>query len=82
MSNFLDDIYLNEFLKFDGGNYVNYKFKSLIILEGYNLWSIVSGDDCKPTASFYSRFGESRDERKGVVVNVHKGKYYSSHQRL
>lgn len=51
MSNLLVDIYLNESTKIDGGNYVIWKFKSLTILEGYNLWSIMSGDDPKPTVA-------------------------------
>ena len=45
MSSLLVDTYLNESNKHDGGNYVNWKFKLLTILEGYNLWSVVSGDE-------------------------------------
>lgn len=36
MSNLFADTYLDESTKLDGGNYVNWKFKLLTILEGYN----------------------------------------------
>jgi len=41
MSNPLVDSYLNESTKIDGKNYVNWKFKLIMVLEAYNLWTIV-----------------------------------------
>jgi hypothetical protein len=40
---------LNESTKLDGENYVNWKFKLMTVLEAYNLWTIVKGDEPKPT---------------------------------
>jgi hypothetical protein len=51
MSNPLADSYLNESSKLDGENYVNWKFKLMIVLEAYNLWTIVKGDEPKPTVA-------------------------------
>lgn len=51
MTNLLLDNYMNESTKLDGENYVNWKFKLMTILEGNNLWSIVSGDEPKPTVA-------------------------------
>ena len=49
MSNQLVDSYLNESSKLDGENYIDWKFKILTICEAWNVWSVVSGDELKPT---------------------------------
>ncbi len=46
MANLLLDNYMNESTKFDGENYVNWKFKLMTILEGNSLW-----DEPKPTVA-------------------------------
>jgi hypothetical protein len=51
MSNPLVDSHLNESTKLDGENYVNWKFKLIMVLESYNLWTIVKGDEPKPTTA-------------------------------
>ena len=40
---------MNGSSKLSGDNYVNWKFKLMTILEGYNLWSIVNGNEFNPT---------------------------------
>jgi hypothetical protein len=39
------DFDLNESIKLDGENYVNWTFKLMIVVEAYNLWKIVKGDE-------------------------------------
>ena len=51
MSNPLVNSYLNESTKLDGKNYVNWKFKILIVLKAYNPWSIVRGVEFKATVA-------------------------------
>ena len=51
MLNPLVETYLNEASKFNGEGYVDWKFKLLTMLEGMNLWSIVSGDEAKPVGT-------------------------------
>ena len=48
MANQLAYSYLNESSKLDGENYIDQKFKILTICEGWNMWSIVNGDELKP----------------------------------
>jgi len=48
MENPLVDSYLIESIKLDGENYVNWRFKVTTILEAYNLWTIVKGDEPIP----------------------------------
>lgn len=43
--------YLNESIKLDGSNYINWKFKLQTLLEGQNTYSIVIGDEGKPTVA-------------------------------
>ncbi len=49
MSNSFPDNYLNEASKLDGDNYIDSKFKILTIFEAWNVWSVVNGDEAKPT---------------------------------
>lgn len=51
MSNQLPDSYLNESSKLDGENYIDRKFKILTICEAWNVWSILNGDELKPTSA-------------------------------
>ena len=44
----LVDSYINEASKLNGEHYVNWKFKLMIVLESYNAWSIVAGDEPRP----------------------------------
>jgi len=53
------------------GNYVNWKFKFLIILEGCNLWSIVSEDEPKPTvAAFVSNWEKWKTKAKVLCMFI------------
>ena len=70
MANLLPDTYLNESTKLDGGNYVNWKFKLLTILEGYNLWSIVSGDEPKPSVAGSIPDWERREMKAKVLLRM------------
>jgi len=51
MSIFFAETYLNESTRLDGGNYENWKFKVLTVLEGNNLWPIVSRAEPKPNVA-------------------------------
>lgn len=51
MANSLEKTYLNKANKLDGPNYVNWKFKLQILMECYNVWSIASGEERKPTCT-------------------------------
>ena len=59
MANPLADSYLNESSKLDGENYVNWKFKLITVLEAYNLWTIVKGDEPKPIPPLPLKIGIS-----------------------
>ena len=72
MSNPLIDSYLKESTKLDGENYVNCKFKLMTILESYNLWSIVSGDEVKPIVVAYILDWDKKEMREKVLLCFHK----------
>ena len=82
MSNPLIDSYLKESTKLDGENYVNCKFKLMTILESYNLWSIVSGDEVKPIVVAYILDWDKKEMREKVLLCFHKWQHNPSHQRL
>ena len=44
----LADLYITESSKLNGENYVNWKFKIIIVLEALDLWPIVTRDQQKP----------------------------------
>jgi len=50
MSNSLAKNYQNEPSKLDGDNYIDWKFKILMIFEAWNVWAIVNRDETKPTS--------------------------------
>lgn len=70
MANLLLDNYMNESTKLDGENYVNWKFKLMTILEGNNLWSIVSGDEPKPTVASSIPDWERRETKAKVLLRM------------
>ena len=45
----LADLYITESSKLNGENYINWKFKLITVLEALSLWSIVKGDEQRPT---------------------------------
>ena len=51
MSNSFAYNYLNEASKLDGDNYTDWKFKILTIFEAWSVWTIVNGDETKPTSA-------------------------------
>jgi len=70
MSTFLVETYLNVSTRLDGGNYVNWKFKVLSILERNNLWPIVSGAEPKPTAMAIIPDWEIRETKAKVLLRM------------
>ena len=60
--------YINESNKLDGENYVNWKFKLSVLMEGYNVWSIACGDEAKPVAPAASVQDWERQETKAKVL--------------
>ena len=46
----LVDTYINEASKLNGENYVNWKFKMMIVLESANVWSIVTDNEPSPVS--------------------------------
>jgi hypothetical protein len=59
---------LNESTKLDGENYVNWKFKLMTVLEAYNLWSIVSRDETKPTVVASILDWDKREMKEKVLL--------------
>ena len=51
MTNSFPENYLNEASKIDGDNYLDSKFNILSMLEALNVWTIVKGDESKPTGA-------------------------------
>lgn len=51
MANSLVDSYITEASKLNGDNYVNLEFKLITILEALDLWTIVKGDEHKPSVT-------------------------------
>jgi hypothetical protein len=70
MENPLDDSYLNESTKLDGKNYVNWKFKLTTILEAYSLWTIVKGDEPKPTTASSILDWDRREMKVKVLLHM------------
>jgi hypothetical protein len=48
MANPLAETYLNEANKLDGSNFINWKFKMQMLMEGYGVWNIANGTELKP----------------------------------
>jgi hypothetical protein len=51
MANPLAETYLNEANKLDGSNFINWKFKMQMLMEGYGVWNIANGTELKPVAA-------------------------------
>jgi hypothetical protein len=51
MANPLAETYLNEANKLDGMNFINWKFKMQMLMEGYGVWNIAKGTEVKPDAA-------------------------------
>jgi hypothetical protein len=51
MVNPLAETYLNEANKLDGSNFINWKFKMQMLMEGYGVWNIAKGTELKPDAA-------------------------------
>ena len=69
MSNSLADNYLNEASKLNGENYIDWKFKILTICEAWNVWSIVNGDELKPTGAARTKW-EKRETKAKVLLRM------------
>ena len=69
MSNSLADNYLNEASKLNGEKYIDWKFKILTICEAWNVWSIVNGDELKPTGAAGTEW-EKRETKAKVLLRV------------
>lgn len=62
------DLYLNESTKIDGENYVNQKFKVHTLMERYNVSSIMSRYEAKPTSPITSIQDWKKRETKEKVL--------------
>ena len=70
MANLLADSYLNESTKLDGENYVNWKFTLITVLEAYNLFTIVKGDEPKATPPAASPDWDKREMKAKVLLRM------------
>jgi len=68
MSKALAETYLNESKRLHGGNYANWKFKVLKILEENNLWPIVSGAGLKPIVGVIIPEWDKRETKEKVLL--------------
>ena len=71
MENVLVESYLSNSDKVDGENYENWKFKLQTVMEGSNLWTIVTGDEVKlelPQATAAAIQDWQRRENKAKVL--------------
>jgi hypothetical protein len=51
MVNLLAETYLNKANKLDGSNFINWKFKMQMLMEGYGVWNIANGTELKPVVA-------------------------------
>ena len=70
MANPLADSYLNESSRLDGENYVNWKFKIITVLEAYNLWLIVKGDETKPQPPTNTKDWKKHEMKARVLLRM------------
>ena len=66
----LADLYIIEASKFNGKNYVNWKFKLITVLEALDLWLIVKADEQKPTNPLSISDWESRETQAKVLIHM------------
>ena len=51
-------------------NYVNWKFKLIIVIEALSLWPIVKGDEHKPTYPLSLSDWNSRETQAKVLIRM------------
>ena len=66
----LVDLYITESSKLNGENFVNWKFKLIIVLEALSLWSIVKGDEQKLTVALSILDWESQEVQAKVLIRM------------
>ena len=66
----LEDLYINESSKLNGENYVNWKFKLVIVLEGLNLWPIVKGEEQKPSDALSISDWNMREVQEKALIHM------------
>ena len=69
MSNSFVDNYLNEASKLDGDNDIDWKFKLLTIFKAWSVWTIVNGDETKPTGAAGADW-EKRQTKAKVLLQM------------
>ena len=69
MSNQLANSYLNESSKLDGENYIDWKFKIMIICEAWHVWPVVSGYKLKPIGAASTDW-EKRETKAKVLLRM------------
>jgi hypothetical protein len=79
MVNPLAKTYLNEANKLDGLNFINWKFKMQMLMEGYGVWTISKGDEVKHDAVVGATVTQIQDwdkrENKAKVLLCMSVKY-------
>ena len=66
----LADLYITEASKLTWENYVNRKFKLLIVLEAFHLWPIVKGDKQRPSNLLSISDWNSRETQANVLIRM------------
>ena len=69
MTNSFPENYLNEASKLDDDNYLDWEFKILTMLEALNVWTIVKGDEAKPTCATLADW-EKRETKAKVLLRL------------
>ena len=64
MANPLAETCLNEANKLDGSNFINWKFKMQMLMEGYGVWNIAKGTELKPDAAEGATAAQIQDWEK------------------
>jgi hypothetical protein len=64
MVNPLAETYLNKANKLDGSNFINWKFKMQILMEGYGVWTITKGGEEKSDAAIGVTIAQIQDWEK------------------
>ena len=63
-------LYITEVSKLNGENYVNWKFKLIIVLEALILWPIVKGDEQKPANPLSLSDWNSLETQEKVLIRM------------
>ena len=67
MANLVDS-YVTKSNKLDGTNYVNWKFKMQMLMEGHNIGAIVNGKEAKPTSPTTTPIVVQDWEKKDKII--------------